>query len=75
MQAGDWTDYTVTLTGSGPVTVTFTPVKRFFLDEVNARAVITTPSIAGDVNRDGRVNVADIMLVVNMSLGNIATDP
>ena len=75
MQAGDWTDYTVTLTGSGPVTVTFTPVKRFFLDEVNARAVITTPSIAGDVNRDGRVNVADIMLVVNMAMENIPQDP
>lgn len=75
MQAGGWTDYTVTLTGSGPVTVTFTPVKRFFLDEVNARAIITTPSMAGDVNRDGRVNVADIMLVVNMVLENIPKDP
>ena len=70
-----WTDYTVTLTGSGPVTVTFTPVKRFFLDEVNARAVITTPSMAGDVNRDGRVNVADVMLVANMVLGDIPQDP
>ncbi len=70
-----WTDFTVTLTGSGPVTVTFTPVKRFFLDEVNARAVITTPSMAGDVNKDGKVNVADIMLVVNMVLENIPQDP
>jgi Ca2+-binding EF-hand superfamily protein len=42
---------------------------------VNARAVITTPSMAGDVNRDGRVNVADIMLVVNMVLENIPKDP
>ncbi len=75
MQAGGWTDFTVTLTGSGPVTVTFTPVKRFFLDEVNARAVITTPSMAGDVNKDGKVNVADIMLVVNMVLENIPKDP
>lgn len=70
-----WTDFTVTLTGSGPVTVTFTPVKRFFLDEVNARAIITTPSMAGDVNKDGKVNVADIMLVVNMVLENIPKDP
>lgn len=75
MQTGEWTDYTVTLNGSGPVTVTFTPVKRFFLDEVNARAVITTPTLAGDVNRDGRVNVADVMLVANMVLGDIPQAP
>lgn len=73
MKAGEWTDYTVTLEGSGPVTVTFTPVKRFFLDEVNVKAVVT--SVPGDVNRDGKVNVTDIMLVVNMVLENIAKDP
>lgn len=74
MKAGEWTTYTVTLEGSGPVTVTFTPVKRFFLDDVNVCAV-TAPSMAGDVNRDGKVNVADVMLVVNMVLENIAKDP
>ena len=75
MKAGEWTDFTVTLEGNGPVTVTFSPAKRFFLDEVNACAVITTPTLTGDVNRDGTVNVTDVMLVVNMVLGKIAEDP
>ncbi len=75
MKAGGWTEYTVTLEGNGEVAVTFTPALRFFLDEVNARAVITTPTLAGDVNRDGRANVSDVMLVVNMVVGNIEKDP
>lgn len=75
MNAGGWTEYTVTLEGNGEVAVTFTPALRFFLDEVNARAVITTPTLAGDVNRDGRANVSDVMLVVNMVVGNIEKDP
>ncbi|MBP5508873.1 MAG: endonuclease [Prevotella sp.] len=75
MKAGGWTEYTVTLEGNGEVAVTFTPALRFFLDEVNARAVITTPTMAGDVNRDGKANVSDVMLVVNMIMGNIEKDP
>jgi len=75
MKEGEWSTFTVTILGSGPVSVTFTPTKRFFLDEVYARAVTTTPTLAGDVNKDGRVNVADVMLVVNLSLGVVAQDP
>ncbi len=74
MTAGEWTSYTVTIEGSGPVSVTFTPAKRFFLDEVNARAVVDAPTMVGDVNRDGKVNVADIMLTVNMVLETIPQD-
>lgn len=75
MKAGGWTEYTVTLEGNGEVAVTFTPALRFFLDEVNARAVISTPTLAGDVNKDGKANVSDVMLVVNMIIGNIEKDP
>ena len=34
LTAGEWTTFTLTLTGSGYVTLTFTPQKRFFLDDV-----------------------------------------
>ncbi len=34
MTAGEWTDFTTTLTGTGEVTLTFSGEGRFFLDEV-----------------------------------------
>ena len=34
MQKGAWSDFTATITGQGSVSLTFTPGKRFFLDEV-----------------------------------------
>jgi M6 family metalloprotease-like protein len=34
MQRGAWTQFTATITGQGDIKVTFTPGKRFFLDEV-----------------------------------------
>lgn len=41
MVKGEWTDYTVTLTGSGSIRVTFAQTQgRFFLDEV----VVATPT-------------------------------
>lgn len=38
MKENQWTDFTATITGTGNVKVTFTPTKRFFLDEVKASA-------------------------------------
>ena len=38
MKKNQWTDFTATITGTGNVKVTFTPTKRFFLDEVKASA-------------------------------------
>lgn len=37
MVEGQWTTFTTDLTGSGPVVITFTPGRRFFLDEVVLR--------------------------------------
>ena len=34
MKTGEWTSFNTTLTGTGPVTITFTPGRRFFLDDV-----------------------------------------
>ena len=34
MTTDDWTRFSTTLTGTGPVTITFTPGRRFFLDDV-----------------------------------------
>lgn len=34
MKRGEWTEFTATVTGTGTVRLTFTPGKRFFLDEV-----------------------------------------
>ena len=34
MKSFEWTEFTCTITGTGTTTVTFTPVKRFLLDEV-----------------------------------------
>ncbi len=42
MQAHTWTPFTVTIKGQGSVTVTFTPGKRMFLDEVKAFVPSTT---------------------------------
>jgi M6 family metalloprotease-like protein len=49
MKAGEFTNFTATITATGNVKVTFTPVKRFFLDEVlvvdpNATAIQTINS-------------------------------
>ena len=65
MVAGQWTDYSLTLTGQGSVSITFTPQKRFFLDEVYVR----TLTLKGDINRDGTVTIADVTMLVNIILG------
>ena len=65
MKQKEWTTYELTLTGSGPVSITFTPSKRFFLDEVMA----ASESMAGDVNKDGRVDISDVTSLIDIILG------
>lgn len=48
LQAGQWTPITVTLTGSGYVALTFTPTKRFFLDEVSVYSMVSDESDEGN---------------------------
>ncbi len=38
MKTGEWTDFSVDITGNGSGKLTFTPTKRFFLDEVRVVA-------------------------------------
>ncbi len=71
MKQGEWTEFVVTITGNGPVSVTFTPTKRFFLDEVMA----VSESIAGDVNKDGRVDISDVTALIDIVLGKDSTQP
>ena len=68
MDSFAWKDFTVTLSGKGIVKLTFTPEKRFLLDEV----LVVKPSdndsttvLRGDVNLDGIVDVADIAAIID----------
>ena len=64
MKSNQWTDFTATITGTGNVKVTFTPTKRFFLDEVKAYApsqtgikgITTNPS---DKRADNKIYTLD----------------
>lgn len=64
MKSNQWTDFTATITGTGNVKVTFTPTKRFFLDEVKASApsqtgikgITTKPS---DKRADNKIYTLD----------------
>lgn len=64
MKKNQWTDFTATITGTGNVKVTFTPTKRFFLDEVKASApsqtgikgITTNPS---DKRADNKIYTLD----------------
>lgn len=47
MTKGAWTTYTVKIVGTGKVTLTFTPSKRFFLDDVKVQARQSTTSTTG----------------------------
>ena len=42
MTKGQWTTYTVRIVGEGIATVTFSPSKRFFLDDVKAAVPVST---------------------------------
>ena len=70
MKAGEWTTYTLTLTGSGNVKIKFTPSKRFFLDDVYVHA----QKVPGDVNKDGQLTIDDVMALADIILGIIPSD-
>ncbi len=67
MVSNEWTTFTTTLTNSTSssqsVSITFTPAKRLWLDEVNAIG-----RIAGDTNKDGSVNISDVTTLVDYIL-------
>ena len=69
MKTGEWTSYSLTLTGNGSVSITFTPDLRFFLDDI---FVITEKEdwLIGDVNKDNLITVIDVTLLVDIILGN-----
>lgn len=71
MPKGEWGEFTITLTGSGKTQLTFSPVKRFFLDEVLVRKPkVDEPPVEedlmGDLNNDGKVDAADIVTLINI---------
>ena len=70
MESFAWTDYTVTIRGTGTMRLEFTPSKRFLLDEVLVtKANSGVPATAGDVNGDGSVDVADIAAIITVMAG------
>lgn len=72
MNSGQWKEFNVSITGDGPVIITFTPAKRFFLDDVklkNGLAPTPTPTdVFGDLNGDGVVNAEDLTILINIIL-------
>ena len=63
MKKGAWTDFEATLSGTGTIQIEFTPVKRFFLDEVKVLtdatgiAGLQMPAVSGGCyyTLDGRI--------------------
>ncbi len=74
MVEGEWTTYTLTLTGQGEVSITFTPAKRFFLDEVYVIAEKEDEPLPGDVDGDGIITTADAIDLINIVLGKADED-
>lgn len=72
MKAGQWTTFTADITATGNVKVTFTPAKRFFLDEVkvvdpNATAIrsveMSAAKSAAIYTLDGRYVGTDLSVL------------
>ena len=70
MKTGEWTTYSLTLTGNGSVSITFTPDLRFFLDDVFVMSE-KEEWLPGDVNKDHTVTVTDVTALVNLILCNV----
>jgi len=75
MDSFSWKDFTVVLNGKGNIRITFTPEKRFLLDDVLVLASRETPPLLqGDVNGDGEVDVADIAFIIGVMAGSEADE-
>jgi M6 family metalloprotease-like protein len=71
MPTGEWGEFTITLTGEGMTQLTFSPQKRFFLDEVlvmkpKSEEPPIEEDLTGDLNNDGKVDAADIVTLINI---------
>ena len=74
MVSDKWAEYTLTLTGQGEVSITFTPAKRFFLDEVYVIAEKEDEPLPGDVDGDGEITTTDAIDLINIVLGKADED-
>ena len=74
MKQGQWTNYTLTLTGQGMISITFAPADRFFLDEVYVIAEKEDEPLPGDVDSDGEITTADAIDLINIVLGKADED-
>lgn len=74
MVSGEWKEYTLTLTGQGEVSITFTPKSRFFLDEVYVIAEKEDEPLPGDVDSDGEITTTDAIDLINIVLGKADED-
>ena len=61
MASGEWSTFTANISGTGTISLVFTPGKRFFLDEVlvkplNATAITT---VSANDSKTGRIYTLD----------------
>lgn len=70
MTKGQWTTYTLTLTGKGIISITFNPSDRLFLDDVT---VVSEP-VEGDVDGDGVVTPTDVTDLYKIIIGKFDKD-
>ena len=76
MKESEWITYTLTLEGQGEISITFTPAKRFFLDDVKviSEEVEEEEPVPGDVDGDGVITMADAIDLINIVLGKADED-
>lgn len=74
MKEGEWTTYNLTLTGQGEVSITFTPKKRFFLDDVNVISEKEEEPVEGDVDGDGVITPTDVTDLYKIIIGKLDKD-
>lgn len=74
MKEGEWTTYTLELKGQGEVSITFTPTKRIFLDDVKVISQEEEEPVAGDVDGDGEITTADVADLIKIIVGKLNKD-
>ena len=70
MKQGQWTTYSLKLTGQGVISITFTPSERLFLDDV----MVFSEMVAGDVDGDGELTTADVTDIYKIIVGKLDKD-